>query len=78
MVSIRASDAFYQNQAQSASSTLFEHSCKLNIDSQPSTCRNTGIVCTIGKFYPVHMSGLSTSIGQKPLVFCNTIEFLMS
>lgn len=43
-----AADAFYQNQGQAAASTLFEHSCKLDIDCQPSTCRNTGIVCTIG------------------------------
>nr|XP_002129546.2 pyruvate kinase PKM [Ciona intestinalis] len=45
-------DAFYQNQQQQGQSqtavTLLQHSCELNIDSEPSTCRNTSIVCTIG------------------------------
>ncbi|CAK8697399.1 unnamed protein product [Clavelina lepadiformis] len=45
------SDAFYQLQQQGRSqkaTTLLEHLCMLNIESQPSTCRNTSIVCTIG------------------------------
>uniref|UniRef100_H2ZLQ4 Pyruvate kinase n=1 Tax=Ciona savignyi TaxID=51511 RepID=H2ZLQ4_CIOSA len=45
------SDAFYQNQQQAKSQAavnLLQHSCNLNIDTEPSTCRNTSIVCTIG------------------------------
>lgn len=41
---------FCVNEQQQASlaSTNLEHTRLLNIDSNPSTCRNTGIVCTIG------------------------------
>jgi len=47
----QTSDAFYQTQIAkpiSAVSSL-EHACLLDIDSEPYTCRNTSIVCTIGK-----------------------------
>lgn len=41
------SDSIPQHAARSAQTAL-EHQCLLDIDSPPSKCRNTSIVCTIG------------------------------
>lgn len=45
-----ADEGFCQNEQQQASMapSNLEHTRLLNIDSEPSTCRSTGIVCTIG------------------------------
>ncbi|XP_039256585.1 pyruvate kinase PKM-like [Styela clava] len=45
-----ADDEFCENEQQQASlaTTLLEHTELLNIDSNPSSCRSTGIICTIG------------------------------
>lgn len=50
--------AFIQTQQLNAAmaDTFLEHMCLLDIDSEPTTARNTGIICTIG------WSSLSVSI----------------